>query len=268
MTGTVFLVGAGPGDPRLLTLRGAELLQRAAVVVHDRLAPSALLDLAPSSAELVDVGKAPGSGPPQSRICEVLVDRALRGLDVVRLKGGDPFVFGRGGEEALACARAGVPFEVVPGVSAAIAAPAAAGIPVTHRGVASSFAVVTATLEGGTDNELARVAGAVDTLVVLMAAGRMERVCRAVVAAGRDPDEPAAAIQWATTSEQRTVAATLSTLPALAREAGMGAPATLVIGPVVDLAFVLAAGSVHGGREGLPTPSSPQSNAMSNGATG
>ncbi len=240
MTGTVFLVGAGPGDPRLLTLRGAELLQRADVVVHDRLAPPALLDLAPSSAELVDVGKAPGSGPPQSGICEVLVDRALCGLDVVRLKGGDPFVFGRGGEEALACAQAGVPFEVVPGVSAAIAAPAAVRIPVTHRGLASSFAVVTATLEGGSDNELGRVAAAVDTLVVLMAAGRLATVAASLVGAGRSPGEPAAVVQWATTSLQRSVTGTLATLPAQAEAAGIGSPATLVVGEVVALADELA----------------------------
>jgi uroporphyrin-III C-methyltransferase len=243
VTGTVFLVGAGPGDPRLLTLRGAELLQRADVVVHDRLAPAALLALVPAAAEIVDVGKGPGTGPSQDDICELLVDRALRGLDVVRLKGGDPFVFGRGGEEALACVRAGVPFEIVPGVSSAIAAPAAAGIPVTHRGVASSFAVVTATLEGGTDNELARASAGVDTLVVLMAAGRLERVCRALIEAGRAAGEPAAAVQWATTSDQRTVAGTLATLPRLAREQGIGAPATLVVGPVVDLAFVLSPSS-------------------------
>jgi siroheme synthase len=157
-------------------------------------------------------------------------------------------VFGRGGEEALACTRAGVPFEVVPGVSSAIAAPAATGIPVTHRGVASSFAVVTATLEGGTDNEVTRVAASVDTLVVLMAAGRLERLCGAVVEAGRDPHEPAAVVQWATTPEQRTVAGTLATLPDLAAREGIGAPATLVIGPVVEVAFVLGASSSSDGR--------------------
>ena len=243
MTGTVALVGAGPGDPRLLTLRGAELLRGADVVVHDRLAPAALLALAPATAEIVDVGKGPGHGPRQEEICELLVDRARRGLDVVRLKGGDPFVFGRGGEEALACRRAGIAVEVVPGVSSAIAAPAAAGIPVTHRGVASSFAVVTATLDRGTDNDLARVATAVDTLVVLMAAGRLERVCRALVAAGRDPDDPAAAVQWATAQQQRTVVGTLATLPALVDRAGLCAPATVVVGPVVDLSFALSAGS-------------------------
>jgi uroporphyrin-III C-methyltransferase len=251
--GTVFLVGAGPGDPRLLTLRGAELLQRADVVVHDRLAPAALLALAPAAAEIVDVGKGVGHGPRQEDICSLLVDRALQGRDVVRLKGGDPFVFGRGGEEALACARAGVPFEVVPGVSSAIAAPAAAGIPVTHRGRATSFAVVTGTLAGGSDNELARVASAVDTLVVLMAAGRLDRVCDAVISAGRDPEESAAAVQWATTPQQHTVRGTLATLPKLAGEEGIGAPATLVIGAVVDLALVLGmAGSAQGDPEFVP----------------
>jgi uroporphyrin-III C-methyltransferase len=240
VTGRVFLVGAGPGDPRLLTLRGAEVLQRADVVVFDRLVAPALLDLAPSRAERVDVGKAPGRGPDQAAISELIVDRARRGLDVVRLKGGDPFVFGRGGEEALACARAEVPFEVVPGVSSAIAAPASAGIPVTHRGVASSFVVVTATLADGEANDLARAARAADTLVVLMAAGRLGHVAGALVAAGRSPDEPAAAIEAASTSRQRSVRATLATLPALAELAGIGSPATVVVGQVVALAGELA----------------------------
>jgi uroporphyrin-III C-methyltransferase len=240
VTGFAYLVGAGPGDPRLLTLRGAELLQRADVVVFDRLVSPALLALAPSRAELIDVGKVPGSGPDQGQICRVIVDRALRGLDVVRLKGGDPFVFGRGGEEALACARAGVPFEVVPGVSSAIAAPAAAGIPVTHRGVASSFAVVTATLADGATNDLTRAARSADTLVVLMAAGRLAAVAASLVGAGRSPDEPAALVQWATTSLQRSVTGTLATLPAEAEAAGIGSPATLVLGDVVALADELA----------------------------
>ena len=239
MNGTVALVGAGPGDPRLLTLRGAELLQRADVVVYDRLASPALLDLAPARAELVDAGKAPGRGMPQEKINALLVERALAGKDVVRLKGGDPFVFGRGGEEALACARAGVPFEVVPGVSSAVAASAAAGIPVTHRGVASSFAVVTATLAGGEDGDLRRAAGAADTLVVLMAAGRLERVCGSLIAAGRDPDEPAALVRWATTSHQESVTGTLASLPLLAR--GLGPPATLVVGPVVGIGEEISA---------------------------
>ena len=177
MSGIVYLVGAGPGDPRLLTLRGAEVLQRADVVVYDRLAPAALLDLAPRGAERVDAGKARGRvALTQEEINRVLVDRGRRGLVVVRLKGGDPFVFGRGGEEALALAEAGVAFEVVPGVSAAVAAPAYAGIPVTHRGLATSYAVVSATLAGGAQAELARTAAAADTLVLLMAAERLGEV--------------------------------------------------------------------------------------------
>src|SRR5947207_13586176 len=169
-----------------------------------------------------------------------IVSHALDGKTVVRLKGGDPFVFGRGGEEALACAEAGIPFEVVPGVSAAIAAPAYAGIPVTHRGLASSMAVVTANLAGGGTPELARLAGAADTLVVLMAAGKMAELCRELVAAGRSPDEPAALVEWATTSRQRSITATLADLPALANAAGIRAPATLVVGSVVGLAPSLA----------------------------
>jgi len=241
VTGTVYLVGAGPGDPRLLTLRGAELLQRADVVVFDRLALLALLDLAPARAELIDAGKAPGgSGLSQDDINRVVVERALAGNDVVRLKGGDPFVFGRGGEEAMACVRARVPFEVVPGVTSAVAAPAYTGIPLTHRGVASSFAVVTATLEGGEGNDLARIGAAVDTLVVLMAAGRLEAVCRTLMDSGRPPDEPAAVIQWATTSLQRSIRCTLAEVASAAEAAGIGSPATLVVGRVAALADELS----------------------------
>ena len=224
MSGVVYLVGAGPGDPRLLTLRGAEVLQRADVVVYDRLAPAALLDLAPRGAERVDAGKARGRvALTQEAINRVLVDRGRRGLTVVRLKGGDPFVFGRGGEEALALAEAGVRFEVVPGVSAAVAAPAYAGIPVTHRGLATSYAVVSATLAGGAPAELARTAAAADTLVVLMAAERLGEVCARLIAAGRPADQPAAAVQWGTTTRQRQVVATLGTIAAAAEDAGVGA---------------------------------------------
>lgn len=240
MSGIVYLVGAGPGDPGLLTLRGAELLRKAEVIVYDRLAPEALLDLAPARAERIDAGKVPGgSRVDQSSINRLLVERARRGLTVVRLKGGDPFVFGRGGEEAMACARAGVPFEVVPGVSAAIAAPAYLGIPLTHRGVASSFAVVTGTGAAGASPDL-EGAASVDTLVVLMAAGRRPAVCEQLVDAGRSREEPAALVEWATTSRQRSVVSTLRELPREAAEAGLGSPATLVVGPVVALAEELA----------------------------
>jgi uroporphyrin-III C-methyltransferase len=236
VNGVVYLVGAGPGDPRLLTLRGAEVLQRADVVVHDRLAPAALLDLAPVGAERVDAGKARGhAAVSQAEINRLLIDRARRGLAVVRLKGGDPFVFGRGGEEALALAAAAVPFEVVPGVSAAVAAPAYAGIPLTHRGLAASVAVVSATLAGG-PADLGGVAKAVDTLVVLMVAERLGEVCAGLIAAGRPPDEPAAVVASATTTGQLTLTGTLAELAG----AAVDPPATLVTGRVAALAATLA----------------------------
>ena len=150
---TVFLVGGGPGDPGLLTLRGAEVLARADVVVHDRLADPRLLELARPGAERIDVGKSPGAPVAQEAINALLIDRGHDGATVVRLKGGDPFVFGRGGEEALALAAAGVPFEVVPGVTAAVAVPAYAGIPVTHRGLSTSFTVVTGHSRFSVDRE-------------------------------------------------------------------------------------------------------------------
>lgn len=241
MSGIVYLVGAGPGDPRLITLRGAEVLRRADVIVYDRLASPRLLDLAPAGAERVYVGKEPGRAAlAQDEIDRLLVSRALEGDVVVRLKGGDPFVFGRGGEEALACARAGVAFEVVPGVTSGVAAPAYAGIPVTHRGLARSFAVVTASTAHGDEVDLGRVATAVDTLVVLMAAGKLERTCRELIDAGRPEDEPAAIVQWAATEDQRSVVGTLSDLPTLARAVSIGPPATLVVGPVAALGHELA----------------------------
>jgi uroporphyrin-III C-methyltransferase len=241
VSGIVYLVGAGPGDPRLLTLRGAEVLQRADVVVYDRLAPAALLDLAPRGAERVDAGKARGRvALTQEAINRVLVDRGRRGLVVVRLKGGDPFVFGRGGEEAMALAEAGVPFAVVPGVSAAVAAPAYAGIPVTHRGLAASYAVVSATLAGGAPADLARTAAAADTLVLLMAAERLGEVCAQLIAAGRPSDQPAAVIASASTAAQQVVTGTLADLADLATEERIHPPATLVCGPSVALADPLA----------------------------
>jgi uroporphyrin-III C-methyltransferase/precorrin-2 dehydrogenase/sirohydrochlorin ferrochelatase len=249
VSGTVYLVGAGPGDPRLLTLRGAEVLQRADVVVYDRLAPEALLDLAPRGAERVDAGKARGRvALSQEAINRVLVDRGRRGLTVVRLKGGDPFVFGRGGEEALALAEAGVPFEVVPGVSAAVAAPAYAGIPVTHRGLAASYAVISATLAGGAPADLVRTAAAADTLVLLMAAERLGEVCAQLIAAGRPADEPAAVVASASTAAQQVVTGTLAGLAAA--DPDVDPPATLVCGPSVALADRLA-WFAHGEHAGI-----------------
>jgi uroporphyrinogen III methyltransferase/synthase len=232
---TVFLVGAGPGDAGLITARGLELVRRCDALVVDELVASELVDEAPDDALVVR-----RAGMTQPAVDELLVELGRDGLDVVRLKGGDPFVFGRGGEEALACARAGVPFEVVPGVSAAIAAPASAGIPVTHRGLARSVAVVTASTAHGDGVDLAAVATTTDTLVLLMAAGKLEETCRSLIDAGRPPEEPAAIVQWATTAEQRQVIGTLGDLPALALAASIGPPATLIVGAVAALAHELA----------------------------
>jgi uroporphyrin-III C-methyltransferase len=263
MTGTVYLVGAGPGDPRLLTLRGAELLRRADVVVFDRLAPSSLVALAPAHAELIDVGKAPGACPVgQEDINRLLVERARAGRTVIRLKGGDPFVFGRGGEECLALEAAGIPFEIVPGVSSVMAAPAYAGIPLTHRGLGTSFAVVTASLADGRRQEFDRMATAVDTLVVLMAAGRLREVCDALIDAGRPADEPAAVIASASTPEQRTVTGALGGIAAAAAREGIASPATLVVGQVTRVAPARAwfrpaeAASTEAGAQSRRTPRS------------
>jgi uroporphyrinogen III methyltransferase/synthase len=232
---TVYLVGAGPGDPGLLTVRGAELLRRAEVVVYDRLASPALLQLAPAGAERVDVGKAPGRvAMTQEQINELLVERGKAGLEVVRLKGGDPFVFGRGGEEAESCRDAGVPFEVVPGITSAIAAPAYAGIPVTHRGLSTSVTIVTGhedPAKGTTDTDWDALARAGGTLVVLMGAGRVGEIAKALIAGGRDAATPVAAVRWGTRPEQRTVRATLATIDQL----GVEAPSAIVVGAVAGL---------------------------------
>jgi uroporphyrinogen III methyltransferase/synthase len=250
---TVSLVGAGPGDPGLLTLRGAELMSRAEVVVYDRLIAHELLDLAPDDAELIDVGKVPGrrtgsgSGPRpdggdsvrsdsserQSEINRLLVEQGRAGRRVVRLKGGDPFVFGRGGEEAEALLRAGVDFEVVPGVSSAFAAPAAAGIPVTHRGLATSVSVVTARVgdassEGVDWVTLGKVAG---TLVILMGMSERKAITEGLLAGGRPADEPVAVVHWGTTPDQNVARSTLAGLPGI----DLPAPAVIVVGPVAGL---------------------------------
>src|SRR3954465_12232158 len=240
MTGRVVLVGAGPGDPDLITVKGARALAEADVVVYDRLAAPEPLELAPASAKRIYAGRGPGGrGMRQSDIGKTLVEQALLGRTVVRLKGGDPFVFGRGGEELLACAEAGVPWEGIPGIPSALAAPSAAGMPVTHRGVARSFAVVTASTAGTAHEpdatDLTRIATAGDTLPLLVATGRLAGTCRALIDAGRDADEPAALVMWATTPEERTVIGTLSDLPALAAAASLGPPATLIVGEVAAI---------------------------------
>ncbi len=232
---TVYLVGAGPGDPGLLTVRGAELLARADVVVHDRLSSPLLLDLAPLEAERIDVGKAPGRvAMPQGDIDRLLVERGKRGETVVRLKGGDPFVFGRGGEEAEALIAAGVPFEVVPGVTSAIAAPAYAGIPVTHRGLSTHVTIVTGhedPAKGTSDTDWEALARAGGTLVVLMGAGRLAEVAARLIAGGRAPETPVAAVRWGTHPHQRTIRATLATIAVQ----GVEAPSAIVVGAVAAL---------------------------------
>jgi uroporphyrin-III C-methyltransferase len=234
--GTVHLVGGGPGDPGLITARGLALLRRADVVVHDRLIGPELLHEAWAGAELVDVGKGAGLSPlSQDEINDLLVDRARSGREVVRLKGGDPFVFGRGSEELAACRAAGVRCEVVPGVTSAIAGPAAAGIPVTARGIARSFAVVTAHQTGEGEHDVAPLAG-VDTIVVLMGRSSLPGFTARLIAAGRDPETPAACIQSATTPAQRVTRATLATIAGAAERDGLEAPVVTIIGAVASLA--------------------------------
>jgi uroporphyrin-III C-methyltransferase len=236
--GTVYLVGAGPGDPRLITVRGLELLRQADAVIHDRLVSPALLAEAPPRAIRIFAGKSPGAGMSQETINRLLVHHARRTRCVVRLKGGDPFVFGRGGEEALALAAAGIPFEVVPGVSSAVGVPACAGIPLTHRALASSFAVVTGSEDPDRPDsriDWAALATAVDTLVVLMPSRRLTHALRELQEHGRDPDTPVALISRGTTPGQAVVTGTLATL-AVEREAiPLAPPILMVVGDVVDL---------------------------------
>jgi uroporphyrinogen III methyltransferase/synthase len=236
---TVHLVGAGPGDPGLLTRLGAEVLSKADVVLYDRLVGRAILALAGEGAELVDVGKQPGpstesSEERQARINALIIEAARAGRRVVRLKGGDPFVFGRGGEEAQACQEAGVPFAVVPGVSAAFAVPAYAGIPVTHRGVAGAVTVVTGHVgeEGGpADIDWTALAELGGTLVILMGMEARAEIARRLIEGGRDPATPVGVVQWGTTGDQRQVRTRLAALA----EVSLGSPAVIVVGEVAAL---------------------------------
>jgi uroporphyrin-III C-methyltransferase/precorrin-2 dehydrogenase/sirohydrochlorin ferrochelatase len=235
----VALVGAGPGDPELITVKGRRLLAAADVVVADRLVPGLLLgDLRPD-VEFVDAAKIPyGPSKAQEEINRILVERALEGKFVVRLKGGDPYVFGRGGEEALACAAAGVPVLVVPGVTSSIAAPALAGIPVTHRGVAHEFTVVSGHVAPDSPQSLVdwpalgRLRG---TIVVMMGLKNLPAIAARLIAEGRPGDTPAAVVQEGSTAHQRSLRSTLGAVAADVAEAGLRPPATVVIGDVVGL---------------------------------
>jgi uroporphyrin-III C-methyltransferase / precorrin-2 dehydrogenase / sirohydrochlorin ferrochelatase len=251
-TGVVYLVGAGPGDPGLITAKGLELLRSADVVVYDRLVSLALVAEAPPSAERVFVGKhAHGTGAVQEDINALLVDRARHGRTVVRLKGGDPFVFGRGAEECEALRAAEVPFQVIPGVTSATAVPAAAGIPITHRRLASAFAVVTGhECDGRSDLDWEALAR-MPTLVVLMGLRALPDLAKRLVAHGARSDTPAAVIASGTLPAQRVVVGTLGSIAALTAEAGLEPPATLVVGEVVQ------ARRSSGGdpeRVGVPAP--------------
>ena len=237
--GAVYLVGAGPGDPGLLTVRGLELLRQAEVIVYDRLVNPALLDEAPAQALRFFAGKLAGTHSlPQEQINALLVAHARRGRTVVRLKGGDPFVFGRGGEEAEALAAAGIRFEVVTGVSSALAVPACAGIPLTHRRLASSFAVVTGHQDGCKPEDfvdVGEVGAAVDTLVVLMGVRSLSRIVDELLAHGRSPLTPVALIRSGTTEHQDTITGTLADVVDRAAAAALEPPVVIVVGEVVRL---------------------------------
>jgi uroporphyrin-III C-methyltransferase/precorrin-2 dehydrogenase/sirohydrochlorin ferrochelatase len=236
-TAGVALVGGGPGDPDLITVRGRRLLAEADVVVADRLAPRELLAELSSSTEVIDASKIPyGRAMAQQHINEALIDHAKQGKFVVRLKGGDPYVFGRGMEEVLACTAAGVPVTVVPGISSSISVPAAAGIPVTHRGVTHEFTVVSGHVAPEDPRSLvdwSAVARMRGTLVLLMAVERIGAIAETLIAHGRDPGTPLAVVQEGTTAAQRRVDATLATAAQAVAEHGVRPPAVIVIGAVV-----------------------------------
>jgi len=237
--GKVYLVGAGPGDPGLITVRGLHLLRQAEVVIYDRLVHPDLVAEAPADAVRIYVGKESGQHcMPQERINRLLVTSAQQGALVVRLKGGDPFVFGRGGEEAQTLVEGGIPFEVVPGVSSAVAVPAYAGIPLTHRKVASSFAVITGHEEAEKEESSlpwGELATAVDTLVVLMGVKSLPQIVRQLISAGRSPETPVALIRQGTTAEQSTIIGTLADIVAKAEAVKLAPPVVTVIGEVVRL---------------------------------
>ncbi|WP_326824587.1 uroporphyrinogen-III C-methyltransferase [Streptosporangium sp. NBC_01639] len=235
----VALVGGGPGDPGLITVRGRQLLAQADVVIADRLAPQALLDELSPDVELIDAAKIPyGRYMAQERINELLVEHAKKGRFVVRLKGGDPFVFGRGGEEMLACAREGIPVTVVPGITSPVAVPAAAGVPVTHRGVSQEFHVISVHVPPGDDRStvdwpnLARSGG---TLVLMMAVERIETIAETLIRDGRSPETPVMVVQDGTLPTQRALYATLSTVAERVTAAGIRPPAIVIVGDVVKV---------------------------------
>jgi len=232
--GKVYLIGAGPGDSELITVKGLRLIQQADVIIYDRLIPTELLGEAKAGAELINAGKAPTKHRlSQEDINRTIILKAQQGKMVIRLKGGDPLVFGRGSEEALVCYEHGIPFEIVPGISSSYAVPAYAGIPLTHREVSNNFTVLTAHDPHVLPYEaLAKLGG---TLVILMGVNGLALLVERLIAEGLAPDTPAAMIEWGTTARQRVVEGTVETLVKLAEDAAIDSPATTVIGEVVRL---------------------------------
>jgi uroporphyrin-III C-methyltransferase len=238
MVGKVYLVGAGPGDPDLITVKGLRCLQQADVILYDRLVNPELLQHAKDEAQLVYCGKLPQYHTmKQETINHFLVKYAKKGYQVVRLKGGDPFVFGRGGEEAEECVKQGVPFEIVPGITAGIAASAYAGIPVTHRTLSKSFAFITGHQAGDVEAEhqWSHLAKAVDTICVYMGVSHLPTITKHLIEHGKSPNTPIAVVHWGTLSDQKTVVGTLETIEERVKEAEITNPSMIVIGEVVHL---------------------------------
>ncbi len=242
--GKVYLVGAGPGDPKLLTLRAAELLAKADIIIYDRLVGSSILKLAPKSAKKMYVGKRSGKHEvPQDKINELLVKAASEGKTIVRLKGGDPFLFGRGGEEAEVLLQNHVTFEIVPGVTSAIATPEYAGIPLTHRDYSSAVAVVTGHRAGDSSGKPVRwdrLASAVDTIVILMGIESLENIVKRLIDGGLDSNRPVAVVEQGTTDRQRVFIAKLNTIVDEAKRNKVKPPAVVVVGEVAELGRELA----------------------------
>ena len=241
--GKVYLVGAGPGDPKLLTLRAAELLSKADIVIYDRLVGKSILKIAPKTTRKIYVGKRSGKHEvPQDKINKLLISCASEGKIIVRLKGGDPFLFGRGGEEAENLAEKHVDFELVPGVTSAVATPEYAGIPLTHRDYASSVGIVTGRRAGDSGKPVrwSKLAAGVDTIVILMGMESLEEIVKKLMEGGLDPEKPVAIVEQGTTKLQRSVIGKLSTITDLAKKNDLKPPAVIVIGEVAELGRKLA----------------------------
>ena len=274
-TGRVYLVGAGPGDPGLLTARALELIAAADVILYDRLIPTSALDGARTDAELLFVGKQGGGhSVPQEQTEELMIDRARAGRTVVRLKGGDPFVFGRGGEEALRLHAAAIPFEIVPGVTSGVAAAAYAGIPVTHRGLSIGVALLTGHEDPGKDEtalDWPALAAFPGTLVFYMGVRALGGIARSLIDAGRSPSEPVAIVERGTLPDQRTIVGTLATIAQAARAQEVRAPSITIVGPVAalaeDLSWLRAGAAGRTDRGGHPRPRRRQRPGVAVGVT-